>query len=76
MLFFNYYFTEEGSIRFPKYMDYCLYMTVQRDNSWSVKQIIDHAFESDIVDEEETEGLYAQCFDYVAKYHPFGRSIY
>ena len=75
-MFFNYYFTEEGSIRFPKYMDYCLYMTVQRDNSWSVKQIIDHAFESDIVDEEETEGLYRQCFDYVAKYHTFGRSIY
>lgn len=76
MLGFNYYFTKEGSIRFPKYMDYCLYMTIQRDSSWSVKQIVDHAFESDLVDEEETDGLYEKCFDCIANNHPFGRNIY
>lgn len=64
MLSLNYYFTENGSIRFPKYIDYCRYMNLVRDKKeWTMRDIIVHAFESDLVDEEESVELFSDIFD-------------
>ena len=66
MLNLNYYFTEEGTLRFPTYYDYCLYMDLVRDDDWSIKDIVTHALESDLVDEEETDGMFNELYDRLA----------